>query len=60
MTSSDRIGKAIERYIDYFDEGIPVGFHLTLKNPDDHSEWEQKLGEAIEKGESLPNCEGVF
>lgn len=57
-----RIGAAINRYVEHFNLGIPVGFaEVELENPDNPNEWEKVLGEAIEFDEPFDFCyEGVF
>lgn len=60
--AAQRIDAAINRYVEHFDLGIPVGFaEIELENPDDPGEWERVLGEAIEFDEPFDFCcEGVF
>lgn len=57
-----RIDAAINKYVEHFNLGIPVGFaEVELENPDDPDEWEKVLGEAIEFDEPFDFCcEGVF
>lgn len=63
MTSDEqRVEQAIQRYMEHFGKGLPVGFAQTeLKDPNDANEWEQIIDEAIEYNEPFDYCcEGVF
>lgn len=63
MTSDEqRAEQAIQRYMEHFNKGLPIGFSQTeLNNPDDADEWERVIDEAIKYGEPFDYCcEGVF
>ena len=61
-SDEQRVEQAIQKYMEYFGKGLPLGFSQTeLNDPNDANEWEQVISEAIEYNEPFNYCcEGVF